>query len=64
MANVIFTIVGEPFQKWVDQHIEYRNKKVAVEKNQMVKMDPAVAKAFRDSTTITSKYSHDFPTMP
>jgi hypothetical protein len=22
LANVIFTIVGEPFQNWVDQHIE------------------------------------------
>ena len=64
LANVIYTKVGEPFQEWVDQHIEYRNKKVAVEKNQMVKMDPAVAKAFKDSTTITSKYLHDLPTLP
>ena len=63
LANVIYTTVGQPFQKWVDEHIEYRNQKVAVEKNQMVKMDPAVAKAFKDSTTITSKYLYDFPTL-
>ena len=63
LANVIFTTVGKPFTEWVDQHIEIRNKKVADEKNQMVNMDPAVAEAFRNSTSISSKYQHHVQTL-
>ena len=29
IANVIYTRVGEPFQKWVDKQVEARHKKVA-----------------------------------
>ena len=28
LANVIYSIVGEPFDSWVDERIEIRNKKV------------------------------------
>ena len=28
LANVIYTIVGEPFSQWVDQMVEQRNSKI------------------------------------
>ena len=55
LANVIYTIVGEAFADWVDALITERNRKVTVESNEMVKMDPRVAAIFRASTTTSSK---------
>ena len=33
VGNVVFTIVGAPFQKWVDDRVVARNKKVAQDKD-------------------------------
>ena len=47
LANVIYTLVGEKFQYWVDAKVEARNKKVKEEKNLMIEMDPEIAEVFR-----------------
>ena len=47
LANVIYSIVGEPFDSWVDERIEIRNKKVTSQKNMMIEMDQEVAEVFR-----------------
>ena len=55
LANVIYTVVGEPFKQWVDARVEERNFKVASQKNMFVEMDPEVHKVFRQSTAVPCK---------
>ena len=44
--NVIYTVVGEPFEKWVEMKIDERNHKRTVERQMTIDMDPEVAKIF------------------
>ena len=46
ICNVIHTVVGEPFAKWVSNRVTARNTKVAVVHNLNIKLDPRVAAAF------------------
>ena len=40
LVNLSYAIVQDDFALWVKGQIEYRNKKVAVEKNLLIEMDP------------------------
>ena len=40
IANVIYTVVGEPFQMWVNKQIDARNDKIKAEQDIMIEMDP------------------------
>ena len=40
LSNVIYTIMGEPFQQWVTAQVNKRNQKVALEGNNVISMDP------------------------
>ena len=42
IANVIHTIVGEPFEAWVSQKVTARNEKRAKEEG-MIELDPEIA---------------------
>lgn len=33
LGNLVYSIVGEPFKKWVDDRVNHRNEKVAIEGN-------------------------------
>jgi hypothetical protein len=55
LSNVIYTIMGEPFQQWVHQQVNIRNQKVALEGNNVISMDPQVAMIFQQSTAISGK---------
>ena len=46
VGNVIYTVVGEPFEKWVEKKIDERNHKRTVERQMTIDMDPEVAKIF------------------
>ena len=46
LANVIFSIVGQPFADWVDSVIQMRNSKIVANDNKFVAMDPEVYAAF------------------
>jgi hypothetical protein len=59
LINVIYTVVGKPFQDWVDERIEQRNSKVAEDDNKMIEVDPAIAAAFNASNYISGKYMHE-----
>ena len=59
VANIICTIVGDPFEAWVQERIEARNAKVAEEQELMIELDPQVAEAFRNSTAISRKLLFD-----
>ena len=55
IANVIYTICGETFRKWVEKKINERNHKLMEEQNMAIEMDPEVLKAFRASTYVSGK---------
>ena len=56
VINVVYTLVGENFQDWVDKQVRIRNKKMAEEKNMNISMDPEIAQIFKNSTTISGRY--------
>ena len=63
LANVFYTIIGEPFQIWVDKMVDNRNTKVAKAGNMMIEMDAEVYEAFKNSTQISSKSPHPLSQM-
>ena len=56
LANVIYTVVGQAFQVWVNKKIEERNAKVVKEANMMIELDPEIAAIFNNSTAVSGKY--------
>lgn len=57
LANLIYTMVGDPFRNWIEKKIQERNEKIMKEKNLAIEMDPDVLKAFRTSHYVSSKQS-------
>ena len=55
LANVIYTIMGQNFQNWVNAQVNLRNQRVAQEGNNMISMDPQIAQIFQQSTAISGK---------
>ena len=55
-----YTIVGDPFNEWVQEKIRERNDRVASKNDLMIELDPAIMKAFEASTMISSKYNELF----
>ena len=55
IVNVTYTLMGDCFSVWVHNLIKERNEKLAENRSLMIELDPAVAKAFRDSVNISSK---------
>ena len=55
VCNVVFTILGDPFQAWVNERCQDRNEKLAIEKELNIQLDANVAKAFHASTAISCK---------
>ena len=46
LSNVIYTVMGEPFQAWITEQVNKRNQKVALEGNNVISMDPEIARIF------------------
>lgn len=42
VANVIYTIAGQGFSKWIDGKLKERNQKIMQDKNLNIKMDPEI----------------------
>ena len=55
LANVIFSVAGEPFSTWVDEVITARNTKISSSENKHVIMDAEVYAAFQASAQVSSK---------
>ena len=49
VANIIYTIIGDDFKKWVNKQIKVRNDKIRDEQNIVIEMDPEVAAIFKAS---------------
>ena len=43
IGNIIYTVVGQAFDDWVQQQIEIRNEKVKTEANMAIEMDAEIA---------------------
>ena len=46
MYSVLSTVIGTPFTKWVERGVQARNEEIARERNMLIQMDPAIARAF------------------
>ena len=57
IANVIHTVVGDPFLQWTNVRIHERNSKVVKEKDLNINMDPEIAQIFRQSNAVSGKLS-------
>ena len=69
ISNIIYTVVGQPFQAWIDERVNHRNEKRAEEGNMIINMDEDIARHFQQSTHISTikgnsnhlmKVSHKF----
>ena len=47
IINVAYSLIGDPFSNWVMEQVEARNRKVAVQKDLMINIDPDVAAAWQ-----------------
>ena len=47
IGNVAFTIIGKPFGDWLKAQIEARNRKVLIDRQNEIQMDPEMAAAFQ-----------------
>ena len=55
LANVIYSVAGQPFADWVDEVIASRNSKISANEKKHILMDPDVFAAFEASTQVSSK---------
>ena len=55
IANIIYTLVGEPFRAWVDRIVNKRHEERRQEQS-TIKMDPEIAAIFNQSTATSGKY--------
>jgi len=56
IANVIYTLVGSPFEVWVNKRVEDRHRKIAEDRDLNIEMDPEVAAIFEASNAVSGKY--------
>ena len=52
LANVVYTVVGDPFQAWANQRISDRNEKVVQDKDMSIALDPEIARIFQASNIL------------
>ena len=55
LANVAYTVIGDPFNNWVKTVINQRNARVIDDKEMSIQMDPEIAKIFKASTSVSGK---------
>ena len=46
IANVLYTVIGQPIIDFVNKNIKERNDRVAENRNLIIELDPAIAEAF------------------
>ena len=55
LINMLFTVVGEDFETWVNSRVSQRNRMRASDQNLLIDLDPAIATAFHASTHVSSR---------
>ena len=59
IANLIYTIVGDPFKIWVETKVNERHE-ARREQADTILLDPEIADTFFASNAISGKYLHHF----
>ena len=54
VANVIYTIVGEPFKRWVEEKVDARHDLRRTQEDTIM-MDPEIAEIFNNSNATSGK---------
>ena len=54
IANIISTIVGKPFDDWIERIVNQRHVKRAEKGNMNISMDPEIARLFLASTAVST----------
>ena len=54
LGNVIYTIVGQPFKRWVEKRVDERHE-LRRQEEQQIQMDPEIAAIFKQSTAVAGK---------
>ena len=55
IANVLFTVLGQPIADFVNKSIKERNDRVAENRNLIIELDSAIDEAFKQSLNVSSK---------
>ena len=55
VCNVIYTLIGDPFKKWVTDRCTLRNDKLASDHNTAIHLDPRIAAAFEASGFVSQQ---------
>ena len=63
MINLIYTKVGEPFRKWVDERVGIRHEKVKEKEEMYVELDPEMAKVFHASKAVSTSNGRSYHMM-
>ena len=60
ICNIYASVLKNVFTDWVRKKIEERNEEVVEKKNLAIELDPDVADAFNQSTSVSCKYNRFF----
>jgi len=55
VSSLLFSLIGVPFDAWVQRRIEERNERIAEEQDLNAEMDPEVYAAYVKSSSISGK---------
>ena len=55
LANLIYTIVGDPFKQWVRKRMQERTQKIQEDQDMAIEMDQEIYEAFKASNSISGK---------
>ena len=53
---MIYTLVGEPFQDWINKRLKARTTQLCDKRQMNIKMDPEIFKIFKASTSVSGKF--------
>ena len=60
IINVIYTVVGQPFRKWVNDLVDTRHENVIERRELSIVMDPKIAEIYRNSKAVSTNNGASF----
>ena len=56
ICDVIYSIVGDEFEEWVNARVNLRHEKMAEKKDLMLSLDPEIARCYEASQALSRKF--------
>ena len=53
LGNVVYTVIGEAFNDWVQERVNERNDKIKQSQSMMIDLDPEIAQIFQASQSVS-----------